>query len=64
MKATNIIVANNGGNTLCLDINKIDGYQVDYEHTSMNIFLNGQVIHVDADNARELVKLRQSIMED
>ena len=64
MKAAKTIAVDSGGNTLYLDISKIDGYRVDYNYISMDIFLNGQVIHVDVDNVDELVKFSKSILEE
>lgn len=64
MKAAQTIAVDSGGNTLYLDISKIDGYRVDYEYASVDVFLNGQVIHIDFDSLSEISKFIKSIMEE
>lgn len=64
MKAAQTIAVDSGGNTLYLDISKIDGYRVDYECASIDVFLNGQVIHIDTDSLSEISKFIKSILEE
>ena len=64
MKAAQTIAVESGSDTLYLDISKIDGYRVNYERTSIDVFLNGQVIHIDTDSLYEVSKFIESIMEE
>ena len=64
MKTIKAIAIDNDGNTLYLDINKIDGFQVNYEHMSIDVFLNGQIVYIDFNSTYEISEFIKSIMEE
>ena len=64
MKAAQTIAVDDDGNTLYLDINKIDGFRVDYEHTFIDVFLNGQVIHIDFNSTYDISEFIKSTLEE